>query len=53
MAFAFEKLVVYQISVDFADSICIAIEQFRAATASRGPAQPGLPVDCCQHRRRE
>jgi hypothetical protein len=29
MTFAFEKLVVYQKSVDFADSVCVATEQFQ------------------------
>jgi four helix bundle protein len=28
MAFAFEKLVVYQKAVDFADAVCLATEQF-------------------------
>ena len=28
MAFSFEKLVVYQKAVDFADSVCAATEQF-------------------------
>jgi len=28
MAFAFEKLLVYQKAIDFADSICSATEQF-------------------------
>lgn len=29
MAFAFEKLLVYQKSVDFADAVCTATEQFQ------------------------
>jgi four helix bundle protein len=29
MTFAFEKLLVYQKSVDFADSVCVATEQFQ------------------------
>lgn len=28
MAFAFEKLVVYQMAVDFAEAVCLATEQF-------------------------
>ncbi len=32
MAFAFEKLLVYQKSVDFADSVCDLTEQFRFVT---------------------
>ncbi len=29
MTFAFEKLLVYQKSVDFADAVCVATEQFQ------------------------
>ena len=46
MAFAFEKLIVYQKSVDFADQICLRSENFarRLATICVGPINPQAPA---------
>jgi hypothetical protein len=44
MAFAFEKLIVYQKSIEFADTISSTPNSSLAATASRRPAQQSRPV---------
>jgi hypothetical protein len=36
MTFAFEKLLVYRKSVDFADNVCTATEQFQRGYCIRG-----------------
>jgi len=50
MAFAFEKLLVYQKAVDFADQVASLTEQFPAATASLRADSIVRLVSCGQHR---
>ena len=49
MTFQFEKLLVYQKSVDFADVICSATEQFSRGYGFSRPTQSSLALDRSQH----